>query len=65
MPLDRELTQQERDIHIGKIQWVVEKAMGEEVFATKYTRMADRYMRRNKNATVDQLLRNNEYSDFY
>lgn len=28
MPLDRELTQQERDIHIGKIQWVVEKAMG-------------------------------------
>jgi len=65
MPLDRELTQQERDIHIGKIQWVVEKAMGEEVFATKYTRMADRYMRRNKNATVDQLLRNNEYSDFF
>ena len=36
MPLDRELSQQERDIHIGKIH-----------------------------ATVDQLLRNNEYSDFF
>ena len=65
MPLDRELTQQERDVHIGKIQWVVDKAIGEDIFATKYTRIADRYMRRNKNATVDQLLRNNEYSDFY
>ena len=65
MPPDRELTQQERDMHIGKIQWVVDKAMGEDVFVTKYTRMADRYMKHNKNVTVDQLLRNNEYSDFY
>ena len=65
MPLERELTQEERDVHIGKIQWVVDEAMGEDVFTTKYTRMADRYMKRNKNITVDQLLRNNEYSEFY
>ena len=64
MPLDRNLTQQERDIHIGKIQWVVNKAMGKEVFSSTYTKMIDRYMTHNKNATVDQMLRNNEYTDF-
>ena len=65
MPLDRNLSQEERDVYIGKIQWVVDQAMGENVFSSKYTQMADRYMKRNKNATVDQLLRNNEFSDFY
>lgn len=65
MPQDREMTQQERDVHIGKILWVVDKAMNEKIFDTKYTRMIDRYMKHNKNITVDQLLRNNEYSDFY
>ena len=65
MPLDSGMTQQERDIYIGKIQWVVDEAMGEEVFATKFTRMADSYMKRNKDATIDQLLRNNVFSDFY
>ena len=64
MPLEANLTQQERDIYIGKIQWVVDQAMGEEIFATRFTLMVDRYMKRNKNATVDQLLRNNEFSDF-
>ncbi len=64
MPFDSGVTQQERDIYIGKIQWVVNEAMGKKVFATKYTDMVDRYMKRNKNATVDQLLRNNNFSDF-
>ena len=65
MPLDSGMTQKERDIYIGKIQWVVDEAMGEEVFASRFTRMAGRYMKRNKNATVDQLLRNNDFKDFY
>ncbi len=65
MPHNKELSQQERDMHIGKIQWVVDKAMGETIFESKYIQLADNYMKRNKNATVDQLLRNNAYSDFY
>jgi len=64
MPLNRVLTQMEQDIHIGKIQWTVNKAMGENVFQSLYIRLVDRYMKRNKNMTVDQMLRNNEYSDF-
>ena len=43
MPNDRPLSQLERDIHIGKVQWVVNKAMGETVFHTLYVQMADRY----------------------
>ena len=65
MPLDVDMTQEKRDAYIGKIQWVVDQAMGEDVFASEYTRMVDRYMKRNKNATVDQMLRNNEFSDFH
>lgn len=64
MPADRVLTQLERDIHIGKIQWVVNKALARPVFRTKYTQLIDRYMGQNKNATIDMLLRNNEYSQF-
>lgn len=64
MPKDRPLSQQERDIHIGKIQWVVNKAMGEEVFHTSYVKTIDRYMRQHQQATVAQLLGNNHYADF-
>lgn len=64
MPLDKTMNQMERDIHIGKIQWVVNKALGRTVFHTVYTRLADRYMKNNANLTVDQMLRNNNYMDF-
>jgi hypothetical protein len=64
MPQDRPLSQQERDIHMGKIQWVVNRAIGRELFQTPYTQLIDRYMKNNKNITVEQMLRNNDYSDF-
>ena len=64
MPMDRPLTQMERDIHIGKIQWTVNKAMGQEVFNSLYVRLADRYMRQRQNETVVQMLGNNDYSAF-
>ncbi|MBR1502961.1 MAG: gliding motility protein GldB [Prevotella sp.] len=64
MPLDRPLSQQERDIHVGKIQWTVNHAMGREVFHTTYTQLIDRYMKNNKNITIEQMLCNNNYDDF-
>lgn len=64
MPQDRALSQQERDTHIGKILWVVNKAMGKEMFNSLYTRMIERYMKRNKNLSIGQMLSNNNYSDF-
>ena len=57
--------QMERDKHIGKIQWVVNKALGKEQFNSQYVQMADRYMKSHQNATVDQLLKNNNYADFH
>lgn len=65
MPMDRPLSQQERDMHIGKIQWVVNQAMGEEVFSNVSVNKAANYMKTNKNVSVDQLLRNNDYADFH
>lgn len=65
LPVDRVLSQLERDIHIGKIQWVVNRAVGRPVFRSKYTQMTARYMIQNKNVTIDQLLENNDYSDFH
>lgn len=64
MPMDRPLSQQERDTHIGKIQWVVNQAMGEQVFSSVYVNKVADYMKVNKNVNIDQLLRNNNYADF-
>ncbi len=64
MLADRFMDQLARDIHIGKIQWVVNKAMGESVFSSAYIERVERYMEHNKNCTINQMLRNNDYSDF-
>ncbi|WP_033147212.1 gliding motility protein GldB [Prevotella sp. P6B4] len=64
MPQDRALSQQERDTHIGKILWVVNQALGKQLYNSIYTRMVERYMKRHKNLTIDQMLRNNNYTDF-
>lgn len=64
MPMDRPLSQLERDTHIGKIQWVVNQAMGEQVFSSVYVNKVADYMKVNKNVSIDQLLRNNDYADF-
>ena len=53
MPMDRPLSQKERDTHIGKIQWVVNQAMGEDVFRSAFTKKVADYMKRNKNLGVD------------
>ena len=64
VPSDKVLNQEDRDMHIGKILWAVNKAVGEPMFESEYIEMVDKYMTQNKNATIDQMLRNNAYSDF-
>ncbi len=61
MPTDHELSQQERDMHIGKIQWLVNRAMDEKFFNTLFTRTVDRYMKQHKDVSVEQLMLNNNY----
>lgn len=55
--LSSEATQLERDRHIGRIQWVVNRVMKRSFFNTPYVAEADRYMKSHHNMTVEQLLR--------
>ena len=64
MPFDRQLSQEERDVHMAKIQWVVNKAMGRIVFNNPMVGQIDEYMKQHKNMTPGGMLANNEYQLF-
>lgn len=61
MPRDTTLTQVDRDLHIGKIHWVVNHAMDEKVFNTVYVRTIDNYMNNHKEVNTRQLLSSDNY----
>lgn len=65
-PMDRprELSQQERDIHMGRIQWVVNQLMNKDIFDNDHVAAVERYMKKHKWMSYDQLLRNSNYSAF-
>ena len=64
MPFDRQLSQEERDVHMAKIQWVVNKSMGRIVFNNPMVGRIDEYMKQHKNMTPGGMLANNEYQLF-
>lgn len=51
-------TGRERDDHIGRIQWVVNRAVGRRVYDTPGTRRAAAYMRRHTEADTERVLKN-------
>lgn len=59
----KEFTPLERDAHMGKIQWVVNKVMGKQVFDNAGVSKIENYMNNNKGVSVEQLLRKVLYSD--
>ena len=63
MPNDCKMSQVDRDLHIGKIQWVVNRAMNKKVFNTVFTRTVERYVKSHPEVTVEQLLKNNNYKE--
>ncbi len=54
-------TQYERDLHMGKIMWTVNKLLGKNVFCTKYTVIVDRYARNNPRLTVRDILESDKF----
>lgn len=62
MPNDRELSQLEHDMHMGKIQWVVNRVIQKPVFTNKYVAIVDRYMNAVQDTTIEQLLLDNDYT---
>ena len=61
MPNDHELTQLERDMFVGKVQWVVNQSMNRRVFNTLYTRNVGHFMKSHPDITTEQVLRNNYF----
>ena len=64
MPFDKPMSQEERDIHMGRIQWVVNQAIGRDVFESDYLQKVEKYMKHHKDMGVEQLLNGTKYSDF-
>ena len=58
------MMQWEKDVHMGCIQWVVNRAVGESLFDNAIVRSVDRYMRLHTSSTVDELLKISDYSLF-
>lgn len=54
--------QVERDLHMGKIMWVCNVALGQKFFKSRYITAVDKYMNANKNIGIEALLKNNDCS---
>ena len=57
IPFDRPLTQEEQDIHMARIQWVVNKAVGRTVFNDTLVSRIEEHMKNNHKMTPAQLAR--------
>jgi hypothetical protein len=55
----------DRDLHMGKIMWVVNQAMGRQAFHTPYVNKIDKYMKHNKKVHIKELLDKDDCSDLY
>ena len=57
-------TQREKDLHMGKIMWVANKALGEKFFRTKFVEHVGKYMASHPGTDMAELLENNDYTIF-
>ena len=55
-------TQLERDLHMGKVMWTVNRAIGKRIYDTPYIRMVDAFMKKHPKITIAYLLMNDEIS---
>ena len=57
--------QVERDLHIGKIQWVVNQVLQKRVFTNRYVNIVENYMHNNTDSSYDELLKMTDFSKLY
>lgn len=57
-PLDgkKNAVQRERDLHMGRIQWVVNRLIGRNVFDNDFVKEVDEYMKQYPSTTIRELL---------
>jgi len=51
-----EASQQQRDDHMGRIQWVVNKAVNRKVFTNPYVQQAEKLIHSSRHKTIQELL---------
>ncbi|MBR6964543.1 MAG: gliding motility protein GldB [Prevotella sp.] len=66
-PMDNydERSQMDRDLHMGKVMWIVNKVMTRQVFRSRYVSIIDRYMHRHPKVSYEQLLKMEDLSSIY
>lgn len=57
-------TQRERDLHMAKVMWVTNKAVGKTVWKIPYIKVIDKYMKCHPKVSIATLLESNDYSVF-
>lgn len=55
-------SQEERDLHMGKVMWITNFAIGKKFFKTEYVNMVDTYMVTHPSFTIEELLKLEDYS---
>lgn len=53
----------DRDIHMGKVQWVCNLVLERKFFDNRYVSVIDRYMSKNRAMPIKSLLENNDYTE--
>lgn len=58
-------SQIDRDLHMGKVMWIVNRVMTRQVFSSRYVSIIDRYMHRHPKVSYEQLLKMEDLSSIY
>lgn len=53
----------DRDLHMGKIQWVCNLVLDKKFFDSRYVQIIDKYMAKYKSMPIESLLKNNDYTE--
>lgn len=56
-------SQLEKDLHMGKVMWVVNQALGNMLYDTDYVQMVGKYMKKHPKVTIEELLKSDDYSN--
>lgn len=58
-------TQEDRDLHMGKVMWVCNRCIGKHFFKSPFVKAIDRFMINNPGITVEALLKMTDYSQMH
>lgn len=64
MPNDRQLSQTECDVHMGRIQWAVNELTERNTFNNDLVKGTDKYMKSHKDTTIPQMLSDGDYGKY-